>query len=253
MMLFLDILLDFLIFMLGSCFGSFLTMLSYRMFNKEDDFVFKRSFCPKCHNQLKNVSLIPIFSWIFQKGRCTFCKEKISIRYPLIEITNAFIFLLIFKLNGSILNINVIYFWLFGTFLLLICIVDFEYLCIPNDFQYTFFIFGILYIFYNNFSLYYHMFSGLLYYILITTLSKLTSNIVKKDSIGDGDIPLIAICGSILGLQNIHIFLFLCGLFGIIFSLMYRLFSKNDSNKFPFVPSIVMSFVLTFYLSIFYF
>ena len=252
-MLFFDILLDVLIFMFGSCFGSFLTMLSYRMFHKENDFIFKRSFCPKCHNQLKNISLVPIFSWLFQCGRCTFCKEKISVRYPLIEIANAIIFLLVFKLNGSVINLNTIYFWLLGTFLLLICVVDLEHLCIPDDFQYVFFTFGIVYIFYNGLSLFYHLFSGLIYYFIIRTLAKLTSNIVKKDSIGDGDIPLIAICGSILGLQNTHIFLFLCGVFGIVFSLIYKIFSKNESNRFPFIPSIVLSFVLTFYLSIFYF
>ena len=247
----LDYLLDFFVFFFGTCFGSFLTMLSYRIFHQGEDFIFKRSYCPKCLNQLKNISLIPIFSWLFQGGKCTFCKSKISIRYPLIELINGLAFLTVFKLNNSVIDFITIYFWLFATFLLLVSIVDIEHLCIPNEFQYVFCGFAFVYIFYTRSSIFYHIFSGIVYYMMITVISKLTSNLINKESIGSADIPLISISGMFLGIKYLHIFLLFCGISGLFFGMIYNFINKRNGinkSKFPFAPSIIISFIITFYI-----
>ena len=86
-----------LIVVLGLCMGSFVTMASYRFALEEEkikDLLFKRSHCVKCKNELGVKNLIPVFSWMFQKGKGSFCQNKISIRYPLIEIFSAISFLI---------------------------------------------------------------------------------------------------------------------------------------------------------------
>ena len=73
-----------LIIILGLVFGSFITMASYRLAledNKVLDLAIKGSFCPKCNNILKIKNLIPLISFLLQKGRCSYCKEKIPIDY----------------------------------------------------------------------------------------------------------------------------------------------------------------------------
>ncbi|MFZ9470346.1 MAG: prepilin peptidase, partial [Rickettsiales bacterium] len=68
----------------GAIFGSFVSLVTYRVASKEP-MILARSKCPHCHKTLKLRSLIPIFSWILQGGKCIFCKHPISARYLAIE------------------------------------------------------------------------------------------------------------------------------------------------------------------------
>ena len=86
-------------FILGSCIASFINVLIYRI-PRDLDFVNGRSFCPSCHNTLKPYDMIPVFSWLFLKGKCRFCKEPISPRYPLIELCGGLLAMLCFYRYG---------------------------------------------------------------------------------------------------------------------------------------------------------
>ncbi len=96
------------IFLPGLCIGSFLNCVVYRMELQEDmpkasprrkavGFMQGRSFCPHCKHTLSWQDLIPVFSFLFLKGKCRYCKKSISIQYPLVEISTAIIFLLIYS------------------------------------------------------------------------------------------------------------------------------------------------------------
>ena len=76
----------FWICLIGLCLGSFYNVVILRSLS-EESLVFPPSKCPKCQNRLKPWHNIPVFSYIFLKGKCAFCKEKISIQYPIIELT----------------------------------------------------------------------------------------------------------------------------------------------------------------------
>ena len=67
-------------------FGSFASLLTHRLAT-DQAVVFARSECPKCKTPLKIRNLIPLFSWLFQRGKCSHCQSKISARYPLIELS----------------------------------------------------------------------------------------------------------------------------------------------------------------------
>ena len=84
-----------LIFAMGTIFGSFLTLAVYRIPLKKD-ITHERSFCPNCKHRLEFLDLIPVFSYIFLKGRCRYCNEKIRIRYFLLEILSGFVFLTLY-------------------------------------------------------------------------------------------------------------------------------------------------------------
>lgn len=82
-----------LIFVMGTIFGSFFTLAVYRIPLKKD-ITHERSFCPNCNHKLNFLDLIPILSYIFLKGKCRYCNEKIRLRYFLLEILSGFIFLI---------------------------------------------------------------------------------------------------------------------------------------------------------------
>ncbi len=236
----------FIIFSLifGACFGSFATMASYRLPRNEDIF-FKRSYCPKCGKPIGFFSLIPIFSWIFQGGKCSKCKSKISIRYPIIEIITALLFLLSYFKFGVSYNTIII------DLIIVVCVVmtvsDLENYIFPDSMQISLLVFVLLFIFYNGFDIFCSVISALIYFLLIMLTGFIVGKWKKQDAIGGGDIKFITIVGLILGIDFLPMFLFMSGVIGVIFGLIWKKTTKNE--YFPFGPALIMSFlfILFFY------
>lgn len=104
------------IFIIGTVFGSFFTLAVYRI-PLHQNITHERSYCPKCNHKLSFWDMIPILSYVFLGGKCRYCKEKIRIRYLLIEILTGTIFLLFaMSINISFENIqiNKLIYMLFG-------------------------------------------------------------------------------------------------------------------------------------------
>jgi len=83
-----------IIALFGLLFGSFLNVVILRI-PEGESIVFGASHCTSCHTPLKPWHNIPLFSWLFLGGKCSFCKTKISIQYPLIELATTIIFTLV--------------------------------------------------------------------------------------------------------------------------------------------------------------
>lgn len=95
-----------IIFIMGTVFGSFLTLATYRI-PLNQDITHKHSYCPKCNNKLSFIDMIPILSYIFLKGRCRNCKAKIGPRYFIIEILAGIAFVVLALLtNISVYNLQ---------------------------------------------------------------------------------------------------------------------------------------------------
>lgn len=94
-------------FMYGISIGSFLNVLVYRIPRNLNPYK-GRSFCPSCHHNLAWHDLIPLFSFLFQKGSCKYCGTQISYRYPLIEFVNGILFVVNILLFGLIYGIVII-------------------------------------------------------------------------------------------------------------------------------------------------
>ena len=108
------------LFILWTMLGSFWSVILYRLKSWEWWILNWRSHCPKCNNMLKSLDLIPVFSWIFNKAKCKYCKEKVSSIYPLLELTTWLLFTLIWYFlidynlifSADIFEINKLIFWL---------------------------------------------------------------------------------------------------------------------------------------------
>lgn len=113
----MELIIYFLIFIMGSFFGSFFTLAVYRIPLKQD-ITHKHSYCPNCNHKLGTFDLIPIFSYIFLKGKCRYCNTKIRPRYFLLEIFSGTIFLLLslsIRINFYELEIAKLIYFIFGT------------------------------------------------------------------------------------------------------------------------------------------
>ena len=98
----MDIALYIIIFIMGTVFGSFLTLATYRI-PLHKNITHEHSFCPSCNHKLSFLDLIPVWSYIFLGGKCRYCKKKIGSRYFFIEITTGIAFMIL----AYILEINV--------------------------------------------------------------------------------------------------------------------------------------------------
>lgn len=99
MLMFLEIFIICCIFIIGTLFGSFFSLAIYRLPRKQD-IVSSRSYCPNCKHKLNFFDLIPVLSYIFHFGKCKYCKEKISIRYLLLEVCNGILFVTLYYILG---------------------------------------------------------------------------------------------------------------------------------------------------------
>lgn len=95
------------IYAIGVVLGSFFTLAIYRI-PKKEDITHTRSYCPNCNHRLNFLDLIPVLSYIFLKGKCRYCHEKIRPRYIIIEVLSGLAFLLfVVSLNIDIFNIEI--------------------------------------------------------------------------------------------------------------------------------------------------
>lgn len=236
-----------LIIGLGLCMGSFVTMASYRFSlegNKIKYLLFKRSHCIKCKNELGVRNLIPVFSWIFQKGKCSFCQSKISIRYPLIEIFCLLSFLLVYYSFGAIFDVKLIVMLLITTALIIATITDLEGYFIPDSVQIILFFLAVIYhlVAPDEHKISYYFLSFVLFVIFGLILHYGFLFFAKKDGIGMGDVKFFAIVGLLIGASYFAIFMFLSGVLGIVFGLVWQKITKD--KIFPFAPALITSLMI---------
>ena len=103
----MDIILYILIFCIGTVFGSFFTLAVNRI-PIGQDITHERSYCPNCNHKLSFLDMIPIFSYIFLGGKCRYCKQKIRIRYLILEVFSGIVFVLFaMSIKFSMYNLSV--------------------------------------------------------------------------------------------------------------------------------------------------
>ncbi|HCW53501.1 MAG TPA: prepilin peptidase, partial [Clostridium sp.] len=108
---------------IGLVIGSFLNVCIFRI-PEEQSICFPPSHCTSCQHQLGVLDLIPVLSYVFLGGRCRYCKENISIRYPLIEVLNGFFYLIIyFRFGFSIFTLK---YFILTSLLIVISMIDFD-------------------------------------------------------------------------------------------------------------------------------
>ncbi|QQR83599.1 prepilin peptidase [Candidatus Peregrinibacteria bacterium] len=117
----------------GLAFGSFASALIHRLHSREKGLLTGRSKCPKCQTALGPLQLIPLISYCIQKAKCAFCKEPISYRYPLLEVSMAAFFGLTTYLT-EIASLPWLLYYLFLTFIFVtISFYDLWFKEIPDE------------------------------------------------------------------------------------------------------------------------
>ena len=197
----MNIYIYILIFIMGTLFGSFLTLATYRI-PLHKDILYKQSFCTNCNHKLSFFDLIPILSYTFLKGKCRYCKSKISFRYPLIEILTGIAFVILAL--GLGINANTILSYtgiefilgiLFIVFLFLIAGKDIEHGTVHEGVLIYGMVISLLNIIYQYFTTPNYNLVGIVIYLLTISIITLISTMRLKKKAKDGYIcSVIILC-----------------------------------------------------------
>ena len=233
----------FLFFIVGSLFGSFANVVILRL-PLGKSVVRPRSHCPKCQHQLQWFELVPIFSWIFLRGKCRNCHAKISWRYPLVEFLTAIAFAGAFIYHGW--SFYLLEHIVFIYCLIIVSFVDFDHMILPDTFTLSGIVIGLLGSWINPGrnrldSVYGVLMGGGFLWAIAYVYFLLR----KQEGMGGGDIKLLAWIGAVLGWQAIPFVVLSSSLFGSIVGLAVGLKTKGGMQTvIPFGPYLALSAVL---------
>jgi len=240
---------EIFIFILGLIIGSFLNMLIYRLPKEISLLNPKRSICPQCNYQLKWYENIPLFSYILLKAQCSSCKEKIAITYPLVELVTAIIFVLLYLKFGLSYDFYITAFMI--SILIVLSIIDIHYKAVP-DYLLILVLVGAFFV--SEFSFQNALiFAGgaiLLEFFVTFYIQNIKYRIIKDEdlleqkALGEGDIPIFALIGGILGLQLGIVAIFLAASFAIIPSIINKI--KTGDLELPFIPFLTLGFLIVY-------
>lgn len=234
-------------FVFGLVFGSFISLVSYRLPKSQNIFV-TRSKCPKCNHVLTAKNLVPVLSWLFSKGMCSYCKTGISIRYPLIEIATGFLFSLTILLFGvSYLSILLL---MLVTLLITVSIIDFENYIIPDSLQITFLITACLWSWLFDYNILTIITNAIIGFSSAFAIMVIFKYLRHKDGLGFGDVKFIGIACIFFGYQNLVIFYLFSGIIGTVNGLVWHYCLKKQ--LYPFAPSLCVSFFLCLIIPYFF-
>jgi leader peptidase (prepilin peptidase)/N-methyltransferase len=242
-------------FIIGCIFGSFLNVLILRL-PKQESVVIPRSCCPNCNHLIYWYHNIPIFSYIFLKAKCSYCKERISVQYIIVELISGFLTLALFLKLGLTLDFLIVS--LFVYVLITLSFIDFKYKAVPD---YLLLLVFILSFFVTQYLLldalkYAFMVSGafvLLNFIVTFYIQNIKSRILKDESLktqealGEGDIPILASIGAILGIHGAFVAIFLASIFAIIPSIYFSYVKKDIQT--PFIPYLVLGLLVEYFFN----
>lgn len=227
------------IFILGLLVGSFLNCLIYRL-EQNQSFLRGRSFCPECKKKLGFWDLIPIFSFLFLKGRCRYCRKKISWQYPLVELSTAFAFLLVsFSFPGYF---SLAYHLAISSFLIVIFVYDLKHYLILDKVIYPAIAFSSVFLLAGGLRIFPFILSALgtaFFFWLIILVS-------RGKWLGWGDVKLAFFMGLLLGWPKIILALFLANLLGAIIGLGLIAFKRKSlKSAVPFGPFLALGTFVT--------
>jgi len=246
-------------FLVGIIFGSFLNVVILRI-PKEESVVFGASHCTSCGNALKPWHNIPLFSWLFLRGRCSYCKTSISVQYPLIELLSGLIFLILADKFG--ISLPVFFIGLSFLMLLALSLIDFKYKMVPDSLNLLAILFAVIGAWsisgaVNNFQNAL-LFAGGFTLLRFALSYYLTSSIFRAglptktswnrhydrtpfiEAMGEGDIMVAATMGALLGVKLALIAIFLSAILAL--PVMLTLLSRSaEEQRVPFVPFLALA------------
>lgn len=232
--------LKIFIFCLGSAVGSFLNVCIYRL-PRQESIIRPGSHCPNCKQKIVWYDNIPFISYLLLRGRCRYCRTRIAFRYFLVELLTAGLFLLLFDYFGLSW-----FFWIYaalGASLVLVSFIDIAIREIPDEISLSGIALGLLI---SAIWPQLHFTASHKLAILRSLLGVLAGGgsiyltglignvIFRKESMGGGDVKLMAMIGAFIGWKLVLLAFFIAPFFGAAVGVVLKI--KTGESLIPYGP-----------------
>lgn len=243
----MDILYIIIFFIFGLVFGSFFAVLGERI-PKGENFTTSNSHCNSCNHKLSLFDMVPVFTYLINKGKCKYCGESIPVLLPIVELLTGLLAAVSYYSFGFSYDL-LIAFGVIAIFMIVL-VSDLNYYIIPDGIL-VFFVFYFIILQYlkggiNLMSS--RVVTGVFLFLLMYFIMVLGEKIFQKESLGGGDVKLMFIFGlvlePILGVLSI----FIASFVALIPSIYILL--KNKDHMIPFGPFLIVSFALIYFSKI---
>lgn len=231
----------FYLFIVGLVLGSFYNVVGIRTADKQS-IAFPRSHCPSCKRTLSARELIPVFSYIWQKGRCRGCQMKVSLKYPFFELVTAVLFTISPLLVGWSKELLIVL--LLVSLVVIVTISDLYKMLIPNRVLLFFTLVTLGARLVIPSSPWWDAYAGAVLGFLVLFLIA----IVSKGGMGFGDVKYFAVLGLFLGMKNTIFTLIFAAFFGTIVGGVLIALKKHRRNQpLPFAPFIGAGALISYF------
>lgn len=235
------ILLNVYVFLIGITLGSFYNVVGLRV-SEGQSIITPPSHCPSCGRRLTIRDLVPVFSYLFLRGRCRTCHARISPIYPIIEASTGLLFLFSFLHATSIEEM--LAGWLLVSLLMIVLVTDLTEMMIPDKILVWFLAFFIIFRGINHLVPWWDSLLGAASGFALLAIIALVSH----GGMGGGDVKLFAVMGLLVGTKIVLLGFFFSTLFGAIIGvggLLTGLIRRRQ--PIPFVPFIVLGMLTAFF------
>lgn len=253
----------FALIILGLCFGSFVNALVWRVYqqslpakkqtasDKELSILTGRSMCPHCKHTLAWYDLLPVVSWVSLLGRCRYCRQTISVQYPLVELLTAGLFVLSWILwpdsSSQLFSVVSLTVWL-GAVVCFVALViyDLKWMLLPNRIVFPLMAFGLVtavITLINSSNIASTILNMLVAVAVAGGLFYVLFQVSGGTWIGGGDVKLGFAIGLLLGTPVLaFVMLFLASILGLVASIPAMLSRKKGlSGQIPFGPFLIVA------------
>ncbi len=221
---------------IGLIIGSFLNVVICRL-PLEKSIVKPGSHCPNCLTPVKAYDNIPVLSYILLLGKCRQCKTKISLQYPAVEIFTAFTFWLVY-ISWAPLHVHVVFSAIFLCLLIALALIDYQHMMLPLELSIGGAVLFLIYSFFNPL----HSPAPLDAFLSATGAALFFAFIYvfylkvrKIEGLGQGDIWMMLLLGSFLGVNKLIVAILLASFAGSIVGIFVMITKKkNLQTQLPF-------------------
>ncbi len=223
------------VFILGLIFGSFFNVCIFRM-GEDESVAHGRSRCRHCKKQIPWNLNIPVLSFFMLRGKSACCAKPLSVQYPLVELGTALLFLALFWCFG--LTLQWVVYAVFCSALLVLSVIDIHHQIIPDEISLTGIPLGLVASFLTHdiswiSSILGIVLGGGLFFSIAWLYEKYTG----QEGLGGGDVKLLAMLGSWLGVESIMIIVVFSTFLGSVFGVTLMATGRaNSKAAIPFGP-----------------
>jgi leader peptidase (prepilin peptidase)/N-methyltransferase len=210
---------------------------------KKQSIIRPPSHCTSCGERLKAVDLIPVFSYLFLKGKCRYCRATVSPLYPLIELITACLFAVAPLTTHSFSELLIS--WALISLFMIIFVSDVTYMLIPDR---VLAVFAVLFLILKLWTVPFGEWGGLFVGAAVGFAVPFFVAVVSRGNMGGGDIKLFALLGFVLGWKGVLVAFFLSTLYGSLIGGIGLLIGKFKRGKpVPFGPFIVFGTLTAYF------